>query len=477
MPLIDVLIPRSFRDNIRRNSLFLEQIGGAILLDPPTSELTEDEILDLIGPTPTRPVLPGPPPPPPSPSILDGINIGSIIEIEKTLLVRRTIPTLTRLSKSFSDAGGTLTEAKYAQEYGVDSFHLLSVIINIVLKEGQDATEIALRTHNFGETNYVFIKSLKISTGGDLFQIPNFIPTSIGGSRVVSSGATGSPALSDLTLQRRWLFPEANVKRIVIEMEQTQPYPERYVMAVFTAGSEDDPLKKVGFLADVSSKELFSEILKEHPEIQESQELSSLIESYLYKIPKLSTFIRYPSDMEIEGLMISKFSLEDGIGEHGLITIPREESNRYRYAVGLSDIFLGKRSFHPVSEMVSIPYSIRSVSEISLESEFFLPPSFPLGDWVEYSITLDGGATWYRINPQNNVPILFPDGFEVPKTLKVNSEDLDIVRTRNASGIYAYVDLDREIGDIRIKIRLLRPEGPEFVGLTPQVYYYRLVVR
>jgi len=401
-------------------------------------------------------------------------------EVEKVILTRASVPTIERLKAQFSEAGGSLRGVRFAQKALEErpGWHELRATISLTLKDAAPASEIAIRMHNFGETNYVLIKDIKISDGKETVSLPNFVPTSIG--RDVSSST--NPAENRYGIERKWIFPLRNVKKITVELSQTNPYPMRYTMAMFSATHRTlmalapvggQPFIQIGWLTDVSCREVFQELARRYKgEIRDSKELSARLVAF---IPELLSIGPFSPKMELlpEFVGASKpadlFSLDESIGEEGLVTIPREESNRWRYAIGISEIAIGTRKYSVSSEFVSRGYPLTSVSSVSIDTDVFVPGIFPSGEWLRFFISFDDGLSWHRICPVN---LSAPE--TIPKVIHVNADTPEVVKDKNPAGRAAYIDTDEHIKSVRLKIELYRPEGAEFTSLSPVVHSYRV---
>jgi len=388
-------------------------------------------------------------------------------EVEKTILTNAPVPTIERLRNQFTQAGGNLLGIAYAQPMvSTRGENLLVVILTITLKEAVKASELAIRMHNFGETNFVYIMKVTVCDGTTCFDLPDFIPASIGADSSIST----NPIYSQNSMEKKFVFQEINIKRIAIQFYQTNPYRMRYVMAAFTSGSSDTPFSNIGWITDVSSKEIFKNLAEKYEDnLWERDEISTRI---IAALPGLLDVFPIPSDNTgVPGRPVqSAFALSENIGEDGLITIPREESNRWRYAIGISEISIGRRKYSMASEYVSKPYPITKVNNITMDADVRIPDIFPAGDWIKFYVSLDDGATWHRI-----LPINLPIVSGVPKILYVNSDIPDVYKDKNPAGRAAFVETSNPISSLRTRIELYRPVNT--TSISPLVFSYHLVVR
>lgn len=161
---------------------------------------------------------------------------------------------------------------------------------------------------------------------------------------------------------------------------------------------------------------------------------------------------------------------DSGSDNDGYYDIPTERSNRWRFAIGLRDISSGAHVFAETSEGVSQPYfSPQPIKKIALDVDEVVPSLFREinadGVWFRYYVSVDNGATFYRINPADAKDIFFEDGYAIPKIITINS-DLPVERRRAlAYGEHGFIDTERPVYEIRFKWVILRPAGTEGTGL------------
>lgn len=422
-------------------------------------------------------------------------DITQFLEIERIILLNKPIPVLDTISQILAQTGGVLKNVKYMQPYHASNeigSHVLSLLINISLKENVTAQEIGLTLHNFGEDRFVVIKKITVSDGTVEQEL----------SRPRSSAAlleSTHPGNSNFSIEKSFSVPIKDVKSISIELEQRSYYPIRYALALYTAqiqqdssggsagtttGAATNPNAKVGWVVDLSSKEIAYNIAKLERENFTSETLKGLPAKIMGYLPKLLTEVPgiRPTAQDVPELfpdtdVLDNFALENVLAEDGLIVVPREESNRVRYAIGVSNIRLNSRNYSTQSEFLSKTFSTPIIRTVSLEVEDFIPESFPTGDWIKYYISIDEGSSWYRISPLNHSQKYF-DGtnFVIPRVILVNSNDSAIIRDKNPSGTQAYIDTNTAILGVRVRSILARPDGEQFSMLSPEILSYRVRV-
>ena len=196
-------------------------------------------------------------------------------EVEKIILTGTPVPTIERLRNQFTQAGGNLLGVAYAQSAApARGENRLVVILTITLKAAVKASELGIRMHNFGETNFVHIMKVTVCDGATCFDLPDFIPASIGADSSIST----NPIYSQNSMEKKFVFQEIEIKRIAIQFYQTNPYRMRYVMAAFASGSSDTPFSNIGWITDVSSKEIFKNLAEKYEDdLWERDEISTRI--------------------------------------------------------------------------------------------------------------------------------------------------------------------------------------------------------
>lgn len=98
---------------------------------------------------------------------------------------------------------------------------------------------------------------------------------------------------------------------------------------------------------------------------------------------------------------------------------------RHRYAIGIRDVEFYGHKYESKGELVSAPFTMtKEIQKISLiASENPLEKS-TLAD-IEHQISVDDGATWHSIQPQDR------SGTEIPEILNINTSDSNAVLTEN----------------------------------------------
>jgi len=418
----------------------------------------------------------------------DQANVESFAEIERIILLDQEVPAIERAKNEIAHKIGTKkTTAMFHQPFSSKTDlknNKLTAQYIISLKQAKPVNQITLTSHNFGENCYLKVNELKIFDG-TLKEIPTFKR----GAAIVQEVST---KMADNQYARtiRWLFPATNVSQIILELEQTNYYPVRYSLACYcpyylVAGKIDTSANpSEAKLIDISCKALFNDIVKSFgPEaLTNIEAVNSALDFSVAELAKYYDFyMNYGPGLPPGALgklaPLPEFKLNTDVGQNGIFTVPREESNRYRYAIGIADISLGLMNYDIASIFVSKPHRIKQLSEISLEVNDFIPIEFGVGEWMKYYISFDNGVSYIRINPINYNDIKFADNLVIPKTIYCNSDISDEYKNRNPSGIHAYYDSDSKIENVRLKVELFRPSELEYKNFTPILYSYTLKIK
>jgi len=417
-------------------------------------------------------------------------NLKSFLEVERIILLDNPVAAIDRarsevIRKYGSGSVKILYKQNFSQSFDPTKNKLVAqYIISLVRK--MPINQITLAAHNFGENCYIKVNRLQIFNE----ELKN-VPTFKRGQMIA-----GSTSLSSNQYSRsiRWIFPSRDISQIIIELEQDYCYPVRYSLAAFSPYCGTEELGNLGItLLDISSKKLFGDIigsigatsLVDVEAINTSLDLSvaHLAEYYsstdLYNpvCPGMENWKPGDPITLCKPVPITGVHLNRDVGKDGIIDIPREESNRYRYAIGISDMNFGIQEYKSTSIFVSKQYKIKTLAEISLAVNDFVPSEFGSGEWLKYYVSLDNGATFLRINPTNYNDKKFLDGFVIPKIIYCNSEIPAEFRAKTPTGVYAYYDSPSEIKNVRVKTEMSRPSGNEFKNFTPIVYSFSLNIK
>lgn len=105
--------------------------------------------------------------------------------------------------------------------------------------------------------------------------------------------------------------------------------------------------------------------------------------------------------------------------------IQTTNGSRWRYAIGIRDIEVSSVKYEVIGEVVSKPFSSAvEIQKVSLLASENPTEASDLAD-VVHQISVDDGATWYDIQPQDR------NGTAVPEILAFNTEDPGAIQTQD----------------------------------------------
>lgn len=148
--------------------------------------------------------------------------------------------------------------------------------------------------------------------------------------------------------------------------------------------------------------------------------------------------------------------------------IKKEDSDMYRWSIGISDISATTSIYDTEGELISTVYTIDyPIDNITLYTNHEFN-----GGSIEYYIIPDGGSP-YRINPWEDKDIKLENGRFIPKTLYVNSEIPKDRRDSSTWGEYAYIDTPTPLYGFRLRALLIRGDNP---NRSPFIRDYKIRV-
>ena len=128
-----------------------------------------------------------------------------------------------------------------------------------------------------------------------------------------------------------------------------------------------------------------------------------------------------------------------------------ESFEGWRYAIALRDISILSERYAAQSQMVSsnfiTPFNIRTVRLVvseNIPSEKLAPSFDRTTEWIQYSISMDGGQSWYRIAPKSHVFASVPRKYIINQELPEGADPtkLGSIMTQDNKAFEIYI-LDR----------------------------------
>jgi hypothetical protein len=136
-----------------------------------------------------------------------------------------------------------------------------------------------------------------------------------------------------------------------------------------------------------------------------------------------------------------------------------EKTDRARVAVGIRDMSIGESKFKEQSVFVTKEYkTVGRIKSLSIESNEAIPDAFPDGEYIAYEASFSG-ETWTKV-----VPLAGKNG---PKKIVVNGDVGDNE---------AKVDAGEDPHTFRIRVTMKRPAGSAYVGSSPVLRSFRVIV-
>lgn len=322
----------------------------------------------------------------------------------------------------------------------------LRVKLVIELEEAEDINWINLNPyHPPLSKGRVTVYSIRTSEDG--FE---YLPLYEGGSYIINSEINSTPqsyradALFDgsnsfteskFAGQGVWAFPSRKAKYVEVVMDQHESYEEQIGHTYYKKIKRDNNGTPIGKPVRVREADV-------------------------------------PST--IQGSPVGKYSLDRETEiEKGIEGFPG-----WRYVIGLRDINVMSYQFKEKSELVFEQHETKEpIQTIMLYANEKIPDSYlteisKSNDWVQYFISIDD-VNWHRISPMHHQPVA-KDGFP-PKLFEINGRETDMA---NAFQLHkGYLQADKPVTSVRVKILLQRPEGlKEGESTTPIVEDYALRV-
>lgn len=149
-----------------------------------------------------------------------------------------------------------------------------------------------------------------------------------------------------------------------------------------------------------------------------------------------------------------------------------------RYALGIKELQISQFTYEQSSELVSTPWlSPKEIQKVTLIADTFIPPQFPVGEWMEFYIRPDiDGVDWTRINSIDNRTVYDSNGHIVPRIITFNTE-----RPINSDLESSYITTAQPVKAIRFRAVFLRPDTLDNStvsadGYSPVLRSYRLLI-
>ena len=149
--------------------------------------------------------------------------------------------------------------------------------------------------------------------------------------------------------------------------------------------------------------------------------------------------------------------------DDGRVSVRTELIHAYRYLIALRSISLAYDRFSPSSTYISTRYTSENpLTLFEIDAHEYVPPSFGVGDWIVYSLSVDDGVTWHEIEPLHR-------GYKGKCRYVVN--DATPLAQRNAH--IGYIETTEPVLSFRVRIVISRPAlAEDDAYLSPYVTQY-----
>ena len=367
----------------------------------------------------------------------------------------------------------------------------LVVNFTCYLEQAQNINWIALNPNNFGQELYIDVLSIQTSEDGKSFEeLEGFDDHEYDITLTSEANSEATPSLVKETLspdkfkyagQGVWTFAPRKIRAIRFTIRQLRSYNKNYeVLMVETEQQITTTTTKKEWWGWVEKTSTDHQIIKTTIEIPY---LDGLVNGFdvLSLEPGGSDVDHRSWDFWPLG---SSKHIESTIGPESISRQWTDTRNdRARFAIGIRDINIYAYEFAEVSEIISKPYiSPKPIYKLALQVDEQIPKNFYMNsdflgtenDWIKYYVSVDNGASWYRISPTHHKETLSEDGVNnVPEVLNINS-DISVAERDNR---LAYVDTDEPVYSVRFKAFLSRPTSIDNAeSFTPVLSKYALKI-
>lgn len=428
-----------------------------------------------------------------------------------------------------TDATGSLID-DYAPISGSGGSNFLSCSMVVNLRSPTTINWISLNPNNFGQALFMDVLSIQTSSDGQKFdELDGFddyeysIQLSDKANNELNSEqiqGTISPDKFKYAGMGIWTFSPRTVKQIKFDLRQTRSYIQPYEVLMVTVSQTitTTTTKKNLFGKKVSTD---TKTVTNDIEIPYLTGMISGFDVLSLDEAKFSQNVKTPmsgggavvgaiaganagalvslavggADLGLSivagavigfvaGLFGSKKTVDVNVSPQ---TITKQwtvkKYDRSRFAIGIRDINLYSYQFAETSEIVSVPYlSPKPISKVSLHVNESIPEVFynsaesagTENEWIKYFISVDDGASWYRISPMAHKLTMSSDGkTPLPEIININSD----VAPSERKNHLAYIDTESAVYSVRLKVVLSRPTTLEDAqSYTPVLSKYALQI-
>ena len=397
------------------------------------------------------------------------------------------------------------------------SSEYLTINFTVHLNRAENINWISLNPNNFGQELYMDILSIQTSAEGKIFEeLEGFDDHEYDITLTSEANDELDPTLIKDVLspdkfkyagQGIWVFSPRKVKAIKFSIRQLRSYNKPYeVLMVETEQRITTTTTKKKWWGGSKTSTDNSTIIKQ----TEIPYLTGQVTGFdvMDLEPGSSSITEGAGAFDVVGSVVG-FVVGGFLGPIGAVlgvlfgglfgsskktettvgpqTIKRqwkvEKNDRARFAIGIRDINLYSYRFAETSEIISKAYvSPKPISKVTLAVDEQIPKLFYTSsgltgtenDWIKYYVSVDNGASWYRISPLHHRRTVSENSANnVPEIINVNSD----VEVADRDNPLAYIDVGVPVYEVRFKAFLSRPSTiPQAESYTPVLSKYALQI-
>ena len=273
---------------------------------------------------------------------------------------------------------------------------VVTVNLKVMYTSPMNINVFTINPYNFGVNAYYKLTKLVVSDGVKLYDL-NIVPTTISG---ITSIILELP--NDLT---KTIPTPIQVQSIYATLVQNTGYFEKYSVAYYQIGNNSTWIDITGPHVVAMTTNMSGNF---------NTNISTIIEN------ASGWLLNY----WFPGMLFSgKPQLLLEYGTEGYKVIPSTISKRKRFAIGITDLYIGQNNYENRSELITnsidIPTNTNTITLNTIDE----------GN-ITYQVSFDDGMTWTRIIPNGGVVVDPYDASWYPTRIYINS-DLSATRIKN----------------------------------------------
>ena len=390
----------------------------------------------------------------------------------------------------------------------------LSINFTVEMMNPVNMNWLSLNPNNFGETDYLQVTSIKLSSDGSNFTtLPGFANGSSDTTLTNLTNQELTPDLATETLspdqygyagQGLWVFDPQSVSAIQFTINQPQGYVQPYnVLMVTVTYTITTTTKTTALFGLISSTKTSNQTVNNNIAIpylvgqvtgfnvMSLQSGSTSVNTQPDLISQVVEDVSLVSYIPIIGnIFDAVIDAIFGTTKTTQSVSPQTISNQWivtnydkdRFAIGIQEIGMYAYQFTTQSMLTSLPFiSPLPIAMVSLEVVENIPSAFLASsfegqqyDWIMYYISADDGTSWHQISPMSHNNEVASDGVTpIPQVINVNSA----VAIADQTNKLAYISTSSPEYTIRFRAVFSRPTTIENANsYTPTLSSYQLQI-